>query len=77
MEVFNLVVGLAAQDPRAIHAIQQWDEERLATIFRKVSDGHRRILKAVEAHDVPAAKRCMGDNLDYIESVVAEVIESK
>lgn len=77
MEVFSLVAGLAAQDPRAIHAIQQWDEERLTTIFRKVSDGHRRILKAVEAHDVPAAKKCMGDNLDYIESVVAEVIESK
>ena len=76
-EVANLVVGFVSQSERLSHAIQQWDEERLGTVLRNISDGQRRILKAIEAHDAPAAKRCMREHLDYLESVAMEEIGPK
>ena len=76
-EVSNLVVGFVSQSERLSHAIQQWDEEKLSTVMRNVSTGHRRILRAVETHDAPAAKRCMREHLDYMETVALEEIGTK
>lgn len=73
----NLVIGFVSQSERLSHSIQQWDEEKLSTVMLNVSTGHRRILRAVETHDAPAAKRCMREHLDYMESVALEEIGTK
>lgn len=71
-EVSSLVIGFVSQSERLSHAIQQWDEKRLRTVVRNVSDAHGRILKAVEARDASAAKKCMREHIDYVEYVAME-----
>lgn len=73
-EVSNLVIGFISQSEKLSHAIQQWDEEKLAAVIHNLAEGHKKILEAIEARDAPAAKRYMREHLDYMESVALEEI---
>lgn len=63
--VFDLVTGLLFQTYR-YYSFLKHDEE-FGTFLKNIFDQHRKILKAVESHDVLSAKEAIKEHLDYAE----------
>jgi DNA-binding GntR family transcriptional regulator len=63
--VYHLVTELLFQTHR-YYSFLKHDQE-FETFLKNIFDQHRKILKAVESHDVLSAKEAIKEHLDYAE----------
>ena len=55
----NIILGVLSQSEKLSSTLQRWDKEKLRASIRKMSAGHRKILKAIESQNSTTAKRSM------------------
>ena len=68
----NIVLGLLSQSEKLSSTVQGWDKEKLRAGIRKMSAGHRKILKAIESKNSTAARRSMREHIRYLEALALE-----
>ena len=71
-QVGNIIIGLFSQSEKVSSAVQGWDKEKLKSVVRKMTAGHRKILKAIESQSATTAKRCMREHMRYLEVLALE-----
>lgn len=71
IRIYNMVTGLLFQTHKYYFLIESGSSrmpaKTIETFIKTVNDYHKKILKAVEHNEVKAAKKFMGDHLDYAE----------
>ncbi len=68
-QIYSMLIALVSQSRRAVAAFENMEENERKAFYKDLSDGHGKILKAVESHDPPAARRSMKEHYDCMESV--------
>lgn len=71
-QMINIIIGSFFGSQWLASTVQGWEEAKLKSVIKNLSDGHKRILKAVDSRNATAAKKAMRAHLAYIESVILE-----
>lgn len=66
-QMYGMLVALISQSRRLVAAFESMEEQKGRAFLRKIFDGHRKILKAVESHNAIAARRSMEEHYDCME----------
>lgn len=73
----NMIISFLSQSSRLSSEVQRWDNEKLKSVIRKMSAGHRKLLKAIESKKATAAKKAMLEHVRYLEALALKETDER
>jgi len=68
-QMYNMLVALLSQSSRLSSISEELKDDERKAFMEEISDGHRKILKAVESHNPTAAKESMKEHYECMAVV--------